>query len=211
MAKKNKQNGDSINWVSIISVVILLSIFSYFARVYIEPIKTFVENNQSWGIFTYLTVGIVDAVIGPGLSLPLIPIAGRIWGSFAAGLLTIAGWVSGSLIAFLLVRVYGKPLVKHFVSINKVNKIRTHIPKNLFWGIVLVRLAFPMDVFSYALGLFTEISVAKYFWATLIGVAPSAFILAYIGKLPLSFEITTYIIGGCIFIWLAYFVRKVTR
>jgi uncharacterized membrane protein YdjX (TVP38/TMEM64 family) len=47
----------------------------------------------------------------------------------------------------------------------------------------------PMDVISYALGLFTRVTWQKYIAATLLGLAPPAFLLTYIGRLPHAYEV----------------------
>jgi len=48
-----------------------------------------------------------------------------------------------------------------------------------------------MDVISYVLGLFTDMSWGRYVLATAIGLAPSAFLLAWLGRLPNAFTIMT--------------------
>jgi uncharacterized membrane protein YdjX (TVP38/TMEM64 family) len=60
---------------------------------------------------------------------------------------------------------------------------------------VLVRVVLPMDVISYVLGLFTDMGWAKYMLATALGLTPSAFLLAYLGKLPNAYEIISLGVG----------------
>ena len=71
-----------------------------------------------------------------------------------------------------------------------MKRLRPYVPKNPFWSVVLLRLVVPMDVISYVLGLFTDIGWLKYAAATAIGLTPSAFLLAYLGKLPNAYEIS---------------------
>jgi uncharacterized membrane protein YdjX (TVP38/TMEM64 family) len=52
-----------------------------------------------------------------------------------------------------------------------------------------------MDVISYLLGLFTEIGWPRYVLATALGLIPSAFLLAYLGKLPHAYEIIAFGVG----------------
>ena len=54
---------------------------------------------------------------------------------------------------------------------------------------MLVRLVLPMDVISYVLGLFTDIGWPTYVAATALGLTPSAFVLAYFGKLSHAYEL----------------------
>src|SRR5438045_633263 len=102
---------------------------------------------------------VVDA---PGATLPLIPGAAHTWGRFWAALLTTAGWTTGSLIAFLIARRWGAPVVRRLTSMERVKRLKAYIPDNLFWSIVVLRTVLPMDVISYVLGLFTDMSWASY-------------------------------------------------
>jgi uncharacterized membrane protein YdjX (TVP38/TMEM64 family) len=73
-----------------------------------------------------------------------------------------------------------------------------YIPDDLFWSIVLLRLVMPMDVMSYVLGLLTDISWSRYMLATAMGLTPSAFVLAYLGKLPHAYEIIMFGVGAAV-------------
>jgi uncharacterized membrane protein YdjX (TVP38/TMEM64 family) len=134
-------------------------------------------------------------VLAPGATLPLIPVAVRAWGRVPAGLVTTAGWTTGSLVAFLIARRWGYPLVRKLTSLDRVRAMRRYIPDNLFWSVVLVRLVFPMDVVSYVVGLFSDIGWGHYVAATALGLTPSAFLLAYLGKLPNAYEIIAVGVG----------------
>ena len=207
-----KKNQSEINWTAIILAVVALFLAAYYFRSNIELFRLFVEENPFWGLFLYLLIGMIDViVISPGISLPLIPVAGRIWGSFPAAILILTAWSAGSSLAFILVRIYGLSFVTKFISLQKLENFKNSISKDLFWRIVLLRIVFPTDIFSYAFGLFTNISLGRYLAATVIGVAPSAIILAYAGKLPIYFEIATYLIGAVIFIWLVRIAGKLLK
>ena len=84
-----------------------------------------------------------------------------------------------------------------FLPLDKICEYEKFMPqKNIFAGIVFLRIAIPIDVISYAIGLFTNISFVPYFFATLLGFLPSAFFLAYIGTLPAHMQI----IGFAVFL-----------
>jgi uncharacterized membrane protein YdjX (TVP38/TMEM64 family) len=84
----------------------------------------------------------------------------------------------------MIARRWGYPIVRRLTSMKRVRDLRRFIPQNLFWSIVLVRLVLPMDVISYALGLFADIGWWQYLLATALGLTPSAFVLTYLGELP---------------------------
>jgi uncharacterized membrane protein YdjX (TVP38/TMEM64 family) len=179
-------------YVSLVVIAGGLVAAVFTVRRFAEPIRAFIDGHAFWGLFLYITLNIIDAVVAPGATLPLIPVAVRVWGRVSAALATTAGWTAGSLIAFLIARRWGYPVVRKITSVERVRAMRRYIPEDLFWSIVLVRLVLPMDVISYVLGLFTDIEWPKYVVATALGLTPSAFVLAYFGKLPNAYEIMTF-------------------
>jgi len=68
-----------------------------------------------------------------------------------------------------------------------------------------------MDVMSYVLGLFTDISWPRYVAATALGVAPSAFVLAYVGKLPNAYDFITVGVGAGVVIAYVIVARRQHR
>src|SRR3989442_3639266 len=157
-----------------------------------DGITRFINHHPFWGVFLYLILNVLDAVIAPGATLPLIPVAARAWGRVPAALVTTAGWTTGSLVAFLIARRWGYPLVRKLTSIERVKRMKRYIPEDLFWSVVFLRLLMPMDVLSYALGLFTDMKWHRYAFATALGVAPAAFVLAYLGRLTHIYELIIF-------------------
>jgi uncharacterized membrane protein YdjX (TVP38/TMEM64 family) len=176
-----------------------------------ESLTRFVADQPVLGGFLYIILNVVDATVAPGATLPLIPVAARAWGRVPAALVTIVGWTTGSLVAFLIARQWGAPLVRKITSMERVKRLKRWIPDDLFWSVVLLRMVMPMDVISYVLGLFTDMSWSAYLLATALGVAPSAFVLAYLGKLPHAFEYITFGIGAAAFAGIACSMRRVGR
>jgi uncharacterized membrane protein YdjX (TVP38/TMEM64 family) len=195
--------------LAIVGAVLIAAIL--LVRTYAGAIKVFIDQHPFWGVFLYVLLNIADAVIAPGATLPLIPIAVHAWGRVAAALVTTVGWTAGSLIAFLIARQWGAPIVKKLTSMERLRRMKHYIPKDLFWSITLLRLVMPMDVISYALGLFTDIGWAKYVGATALGLTPSAFVLAYVGKRPHAYEIIAAGVGIVIVGIYVVFVRRRTR
>jgi len=61
-------------------------------------------------------------------------------------------------------------------------------------------MSIPVDILSYALGLFSKITLKRYFLATLIGVTPFAFVLAYVGTISFYYQVATLLIAAFIFL-----------
>ena len=101
------------------------------------------------------------------------------------------------------------------VEVNKkfkklVEEIEKMIPdEHIFWSLVFLRIALPVDVLSYALGALTTIRLRVYLLATLIGIVPFAFIFAYAAKVSIEYQIIAGAIGFS-FVIIAYrkFIQK---
>jgi uncharacterized membrane protein YdjX (TVP38/TMEM64 family) len=202
---------DGRGYLSLVALAAVLICAVWLARSHAESLKQFIDHHSIQGVVAYIVLNILDAVIAPGATLPLIPIAARAWGRVPAALVTTVGWTAGSLVAFYIARRWGSPIVKKLTSMERIKRLRPYVPKNLFWGVVLLRLVVPMDVISYVLGLFTEMSWPSYGLATALGLTPSAFVLTYIGKTPRAYDIIVFGIGGAVIGWFVYSTRRGVR
>ena len=196
------------NKVKIIApVVIIIALFiisAFYSQKYGEEAKIFVERGGLFGMAAYVAIAITATVAAPVSAAPLIPIAANAWGVALTGALSIIGWTAGSLIAFIIGRRYGLPLTQKFVSARKLEKIHKHIPhEKVFWSVVLLRVMIPVDLLSYALGIFGVLDWKKYTLATVIGISPFAFIFAYLGTLPVSYQLFS-IPAGILLIFIIY-------
>lgn len=181
-------------FLGIMLVLALFILSSYLVRTNIDFFKSFIGNNFL-GVLVYILITIIAVVIAPISMVPLIPIASNLWGWFNAGIINIIGWGIGSFIVFFICRRYGVPLVKRFVSLKKINSFEKKIPKeNLFLDIVLLRMIIPVDILSYALGLFSKVKFRVYAIATIIGLIPFAFVFSYLGTVPVLYQIIGFVV-----------------
>ena len=192
---KSVRNEKIISILGLIVIVLLFILFSYITRRNIFGINDYLSNGIG-GMFLYVFIIIVAVVIAPVSATPLLPIASNSWGWIFAGVLSIIGWSIGATIAFSLARKYGIWMISRWVNLGKLHRIEKLIPKrNLFLSVVFLRMALPVDILSYALGLFSKMSLRSYILATIIGITPFAFILAYLGSVTLIIQLTFLFIG----------------
>src|SRR3989338_2827981 len=188
--------------VAIITALFIISAF--YSQKYGEEAKIFVERGGVFGMIAYVVIAIIATVAAPVSAAPLIPIAANVWGFAVTAILSILGWTVGSLIAFAIGRKYGLPLARKFVSVHNLEKIHKRIPQEkMFWSVVVLRVMIPVDLLSYALSIFSVLSWKKYTLATIIGISPFAFIFAYLGTLPISYQIFS-IPAGILLIFIVY-------
>ncbi len=157
----------------------------------------YVGENYILSSLVYISLLILSVVIAP-ITAPIFLIAGGIFGPLIASIYNILGWGIGAAIAFLIARVFKRPLLERFVSFKKIEVYEKRIPQNFeMFGIILLRIILPVDVLSYALGFFSRISFARYMAATLIGITPFAIMFAYTGRALFDKEyfVITLLIG----------------
>lgn len=191
-----------------ILILIVFVLVSYL----LQTNMNFIEENLDlgvFGVFLYVFITAFATVVAPISAIPLLPVAVFLWGWFYAGILSVIGWTIGSIIAFMVARKFGVKIVQKFVSLEKISYYENFIPKkDLFLGIVLIRIFLPVDLLSYLLGIFSKVSLKTYALATFIGVIPFAFILSYVGSLPMLYQLISLIIGGIGFLFLYYKFSK---
>jgi len=190
-----------------LAIIILFILATYIGTKYRDELILLLENNNLYfrGFLIYIGLIILATVIAPLSTLPIIPIASSIWGPFITTFLNIAGWSIGAIIAFYLSRKYGLPLVKHFVNRYTLDKIQSRFPdgKRELISIILLRMIIPVDILSYGLGLFPKIKWQNYLIGTIIGIIPFSFVFAYLGVLPIKYQIIGLLVLGptLLFIW----------
>jgi uncharacterized membrane protein YdjX (TVP38/TMEM64 family) len=191
----------------IIGTIVTILLFIFISYILQTNMNYFEEklNLGIYGIIIYFLITILATVLGPISALPLLPVAVFLWGWKYAAALSVIGWTLGSTIAFIIARKYGINIVKKFVSLEKIREYESFIPqKDIFLGIILIRMVLPVDLLSYLLGIFSRVKLSTYVLATFIGLIPFAIILSYIGSKPLEYQIISFIIGTVGFLFLYY-------
>ena len=196
-------------WLVFVGSVLIAAVL--LIRGHDDVIKRFIDAKPVLGMFLYIVLNILDALVAPGATLPLIPVAVHAWGRVGAALVTTAGWTAGSLLAFLIARRWGYPVVRKVVSRERLQRLSKAIPDDLFWSVVLLRLVMPMDVMSYVLGLLTDMTWPKYVIATALGLAAPAMVLAWLGKLPYAYEFIMLGVATVVGVGIFLITRRRTR
>jgi len=159
---------------------------AHFSIRYETELKALMEGAGFWGPVAYVCIGFAATVVAPISSTPLIPIASVLWGPFLAAVLSVIGWTLGAVVAFLIARRLGSQWVSRFAALNKLQRYGASIPEhNLFVTVLVLRIVLPVDLLSYAVGLFSTMRLSSYSLATLLGTLPFAFIFSYATQMPL--------------------------
>jgi len=193
--------------IGIFAVVISFVFASYMIQRNLDFFNNLIGTGF-FGMFMYVVVIAIAIVVAPVSALPLLPVVSHLWGWPLAAILSALGWSIGALIAFIIARKYGVGIVRKLIPVEKVHEFEKRIhKKHFFWSIVLLRMVFPVDIISYALGLFSKIKTKNYMIATVMGIFPQAFILAYLGRMPFQYQIIVFLVV-VIILAIGFFIKK---
>ena len=144
-----------------------------------ELMKTWILSLGVWGPLVYIAALALSVVLSQIPGAPLAIVAGTIWSPFWAGVFTVLGGFLGAAIAYGLGRKLGAPLLKRFLGKDLSFGFEEHSSR-LGHMIFLSRLfpVVPFDLLSYGAGV-SQIAWPTYATATLTGMIPSTFLLAY--------------------------------
>lgn len=170
-------------------------------------------QNDILGATLFILLFTFVIVIAPLTALPLVVPGSAIFGPFLTSIYSIIGWTLGAIVAFLIARHLGKPVLISFISLEKLEKYEKYFGDKIeFLGLVLLRMVLPVDILSYAVGLLSKISFKKYILATFIGISPFAFIFAYIGDTLVQKQYIAFIIfsaGALLLFGIVYVIYKI--
>jgi uncharacterized membrane protein YdjX (TVP38/TMEM64 family) len=182
---------------------------SFLVRRNIDFFQRIINQNYYEGIIIFILIDILSIVVAPVTSIPLVPVASNTYGIFLTFIFYMVGGFIGSLIAFWIGRNYGKNFAAKFISVKRAEEVAKKLPeKNLILTIVLLRIATPADLLSYALGIFTKISYKIFIITLILGTIPAAIFFPVLGSLSLKYEIIGWIAGITITIIILYFLFR---
>jgi uncharacterized membrane protein YdjX (TVP38/TMEM64 family) len=192
---------------SIAVALVVAAIFvgvSVLAHTYAHALGEAVKAGGVWGIAAFIVMTAILTVFLVPLDVSvLIPLAAAAWGPVGTAFMSDAGWTLGSATAFFLARRFGAPIVARLVGKRRLREAeraaRRTLPKHhLFWWALVSQALLPVDLISYAFGLFADIELGLYALATAIGDLVPGFFFAYAGVLPAWYQIGALIVAFAI-------------
>jgi len=133
------------------------------------------------GPFITLLIAVIIVFI-PVPTIPVELVAGVVFGIAMGTLLVFVGHLLGALIAFLLAKRFGRPLLRRWLGTTAMAKLDPLAEQSGFWFIFFMRLLplFDFKLVSYAAGL-SAMRVRRYMLATGTGIFVPILILDTIG------------------------------
>ncbi|MEK7560874.1 MAG: VTT domain-containing protein [Patescibacteria group bacterium] len=204
----------SLSTAEIAALIIIALLFlgaSYGSERIAAGLHEYLDKEGLAGMTLYTSIVALIVLIPFASTLPLIPVAVELWGSPMTALLSWLGWMISATIIILATRHFGFQFVRRIGLLDRVREFGHALPhKDLRWGaLFLGMVGAPIDVVSYAMGLFTAIPVTAYLSAVALGLIPFALFIAYTATLPIINQ--AYIMGFVIIFWGAAYSHLKSR
>lgn len=151
-----------------------------------EDVASWVETLGFFSPFAIVAFMCIAVVASPIPSAPIALAAGAAFGQVAGTLYVAVGAELGALVAFLIARLLGRQAVERMLGpgvdaglLGSQNALTLVV----FTSRLLPFVSF--DVMSYAAGL-SRLHLWRFLLATLAGILPASFVLAYLGSEAMS-------------------------
>lgn len=125
--------------------------------------KTLSSYSGIWGVLIFTLLQAVQVIIA--VVPPIQIVGGLLFGWFFGALLSFAGVVLGSLVIFMMVKKFGRPIAEAFVDEKHLKKFGFLQNERKLTGVLIVLYlipGFPKDVLTYIVPL-TRISKRDFF------------------------------------------------
>jgi len=148
-----------------------------------EDFKSFLLSFGSKSILVFILIQVVQVVIAaiPG---ELIQVAGGyIYGSWMGTIYSLLGISLGSIIAFLIARILGYPILKNFIPSSQIDRFAFFINGSqgeLATFMLFLIPGIPKDILTYLAG-FTPMKPFNFIIIAIMARFPGILISSYIG------------------------------
>jgi uncharacterized membrane protein YdjX (TVP38/TMEM64 family) len=135
--------------------------------------------------------------------------AGFVYGFFAAAPLLIAGWLVSGLLAYLLGRVLGRPLLNAVFGERRFDGLERAVKRGgvpLLLGARLVPIV-PFSLTGYVAGA-ARVSVWRFSWTTVVGYLPLTLAVCYLGSRAESLSLDSPLVWVAIVVIMALLVTS---
>ncbi|HEY2979053.1 MAG TPA: VTT domain-containing protein [Burkholderiaceae bacterium] len=193
-----------------LGVLVLFGVGMVLAREFAAPIHNVLAAHERLGIVVFVATSVVAVLLPMLTNLPLLPLAVLAWGPWWTALLLLLGWVGGASLSFWLGRHASDAVQRRFASVRRHADIDRLIHRrHRIASLVMLRMTFPVDVLSYALGLFSRSTTpAENMVSTAIGGAPFALLFAWFPALSMAGQAVVFVASALAFVAYAWWVLR---
>lgn len=180
-------------WLKVLGLLVITGVLAFVTAKYAVPLTRFFGNANKVGDYlaSFGIWGAAVFVLLQALQVMIAPIPGEftqfaggyIYGTWLGALLSVAGILLGSLVAFGLGRLFGLPLLKIVMSqrtFGKFSFLLNHPKTELVILILFLIPGSPKDIMTYLAGL-TPVKPLHFFVAAMVARFPGILLSSYIG------------------------------
>lgn len=194
-------------------VVALFALALALVRTWQAPLRELLAAHAVAGAVLFVATSVTAVLMPVATNLPLVPLAVLAWGPWTTAAMLLAGWLAGAALSFTLGRQLRAAIVRRFPSVARHAQIDRLIdPRHRLRSLVLLRMTFPVDVLSYALGLFSpRTTLTDVVWSTALGAAPFALLFAWLPTLSPGAQVTVFVASTLAFAAYAWWMLERPR
>jgi len=196
--------------ILILLILFILGIVFYYVDISFKNPQEVQEYINGFGVYGPLVVIgliILEVIIAPIPGAIIAIASGAAFGAFKGTIYSWIGNVIGTMIAFLLSRYFGRPLVQRLVKQDKLEYYDKFFRERGVYGLWIAYIfpVFPSDIISFVTGL-SNLRFRTFFIIVSIGYLPNMLLLNYFGDSIINYGLglTTIIFGaflGLIFLF----------
>ena len=175
-------------------IVVSTFLYFFFSNFTLEELTSyeFIKNNRDYffGLkkanpflisLIFLTATIIWVLMG-GFGIPVALLSGFIFGKWLGTLVVTIGLTIGATILYIFANFFLKEIIKK-KFLNKFKNLEIKFKKSEFVYLLIFRAIGGIPfVIANVLPCIFNVKVSNFFWATLIGIAPSLFLVVSIGS-----------------------------
>jgi len=123
------------------------------AEAAVELVGGLIEQHPGWGLFAFLVLAALSAMLAFFSSMVVVPVAAHHWGQATTVALLWVGWLAGGAASYAIGRFLGSRVARPLVSAGHIKYYEDRLTARApFWMILLLQLAVPSEIPGYVLG-----------------------------------------------------------
>ncbi len=174
-----------------------------------ERMRAWVVGAGWWAPVVFVVLKMATNVFAPLSGSPLVLAAGALFGVWEGLALVTIGDVLGECTNFWIARVVGRPGIRRLLGRTALKRVDEAVENVGGWRALVfaaVFLSAVYDFVSYAAGL-SKLPFWQFFWITLVGGVPSAFLFVVLGRSLTAGASSALLAGGLVVgggVWLLW-------
>ena len=174
-----------------------------------EGLKAYVLKYGTLAPLVFFILQVIQVIVSPIPGQITLLLGGSLFGLSRGLLLNFSAIIVGSIIAFLLARLFGKPLVIKFIGADIFNRYARYFNPKYIISLFLVFLFpfFPDDALCFLAGIST-IPFSIFLLLIILGRFPGVLIATLVGAELISLTPTAWVIIGLLLVLLLVLVIK---